>query len=173
MSPPRIRRLHWGRLGDESNGPAAGTLFALWPEPIDSDPCFQAAGFCVFEDSDEQWHAEFDQLAAHLAVTLTAAAGALVDAAPATAVAGCWPRVRRRTLDPVEHLVFAAKDDQWLPCRLEFGSPVAAVLTASNGHPIFWIWLGSELAMRWPEHLHRFAALLPVIETPLQWSCLR
>jgi hypothetical protein len=170
---PAIRCLHWGRVGDEPDCGTTGTLFALWPEPVGHDACFQAAGFRAFEDSDAQWDAEFDRVAERLVAELTAAAGAPVDAAPAMARAGRWPVVSERRLDPVEHLAAAAKDDQWPPCRLEFGSPVAAVITTRDGHPMFWIWLALDLAALWRESLRRVASQRLAVETSLRWSCLR
>src|SRR5262249_52989138 len=113
------------------------------------------------------------RVAEQLVAELTAAAGAPVDASPQWQgqADGSWSAnggsIRSNTSRP------AAKDDRWPPCRLEFGSPVTAVITTRDGHPIFWIWRAPELAARWHESLRRIASQRLAIETSLRRSCLR
>jgi len=165
-----IARLHWGCVASEAIG-TPGTWFALWPEPVDHDLCFAAAGFDAFADSDEAWGTDFERLAERLLVTLTEIAGPPAETVPAMRVRR-WP-VAGKQPTPLAYLTLAAMDDQWPACRLELGSPVRGVIATGNGHPIFWIWLAAELAARWHEYLHRVAARLPVSETALRWSHLR
>jgi hypothetical protein len=42
---PAIERIHWGLVGARSHGDEPGALFAIWPEPVDHDACFEEAEF--------------------------------------------------------------------------------------------------------------------------------
>lgn len=52
---PAIECIHWGSVGVRRCGDVAGSLLALWPEPVDFDACFEKAGFERFADSDDTW----------------------------------------------------------------------------------------------------------------------
>src|SRR4029453_13083633 len=57
-----IREIHWceipATIAPQWANPA-DTLLALWPSPVDDDCCFAGARFSEFDDSDEQWDAEW------------------------------------------------------------------------------------------------------------------
>jgi hypothetical protein len=128
-----------------------GRLLAVWPAPVDHDACFLDAGFSDFADTDEEW----ERQVARLIDALMAGLGT------------CGPARMRSG----EGLLASARDDNVPACVVEFGSPAAAALRTSDGHPIFWIWLGgSTLDV---EALLRTVAFGTRLQrTSLQWDKL-
>lgn len=152
---PGITRLHWGNVGTFRRHGELGTLFALWPAPVNADACFEAAGFRDFDDAvaTDDWDLDFQELLTNVLGAL-AARGATRDAA-----------IRERLEE-----VF--QDDDAAPCEITFGDPPRAVLRASDGHTIFWVWLHHSVAETWKASLPAVAAGRPVVETNLKWSAL-
>lgn len=174
-SVPRIERIHWGRVGQRGYRDACGSLFALWPEPIDADRCFDLAGFDGFEDSDEIWNADFESLLETVLVTLRQYGRGVTAGERPVVDRSLLDRLARRcpsTLELSAHLALVAMDDSFAPCRVDFGDPVCAVLVAGDGHPIVWIWLHEEVAGAWREHVARIASGRPLVETNLDWEVL-
>jgi hypothetical protein len=175
----RIERLHWDNLGLRVRrggaGDEPGTLFALWPEPVDHDACLAAAGFARFADSDDAWDADLEGVLAAVIAALGAYGAVTVSGEPP-------PRRRSRRgrpdsrpaaeLSPARRLALVAGDDQLAPCLVELGAPVRAFAFVSDGHPIVWIWLHAAVARDWPGHLAAFASGREVCETRLAWAHL-
>jgi hypothetical protein len=146
-----IERVHWGKVGPCAWRGQKGTLFGVWPAPLDHDACFAEAGFKDFRDTDDAWEEEFEALLQRLVA----------------AFARCGPTTSKR---PAEVLARAARDDRFEPCVVELGAPPRALLSTSDGHPIVWIWLRDDAAEVWGEALG--LAGLPTVETALTWQRL-
>ena len=169
-----IEAIHWGDVGDRGYRGDRGRLFALWPAPVNHDVCFRNAGFDRFADTDDAWDADFAIVIQDLLAALRAHGSPVVTGEPI---------FRRRLIDRLlgkrvptlalhEQLALVARDDQWLPCHVDFGEPVRAVVCVSDGHPILWIWLHQDLANAWQDHLHAIARGGTLIETTLRWEVL-
>lgn len=160
-----IIRVHYSQVPTSE----ALNRFAVWPEPVDHDVCFQKAGFTAFADTNDTWDAEFDKLFDRLFSTLE-------ERGPARLAGGELPVRRTGFLKPKEvgsllmALLCAAQDDQFPPCSVEFGDPVSARVTTSDGHPILWIELSN--AADFSSILTTVADGLPVCETSLEWELL-
>lgn len=143
--------------------------FALWPEPVDHDLCFEKAGFTQFADSDESWDADFESLAERLLHALrNNGTMRLVSGERAVSRTGLFRRPEVGSL--LQTLIFAAQDDQFPICILEFGQPASARISVGHGHPIFWVELLDTTVF--PAVLNDAANKLPVAESMLQWEML-
>ena len=171
----RIERIHWGRIGIHRFHSERGILFGLWPEPIDSDACFEKAGFERFADSDETWDIDFEGVLQSVLTTLASHGNPSVTGDRPVWRQSLVARLLRKQVPELrvaEHLALVSHDDQFAPCRVDFGTPVRAVAFVSDGHPIVWIWLDQTAATAWPEHLKAFACDRDILETILRWEHL-
>ena len=160
-----IVKVHWGKVGEV--GPLR--CYAVWPQPVDHDRCFEQAGFTLFADSDAVWDESFFNLVANIVDTLEPF-GAL------RVVEGELPVQGSRLLRAafrgsiVDALVCAATNDQFPACSVEFGLAPEARIRTSDGHPILWITLRAPRSIE--ELLSRFVDGVPTVETNLNWSIL-
>ncbi len=170
-----IRCIHWGPVGRRSYGDEPGALFAVWPEPVNADACFTAAGFERFDDPDDAWDAEFVSLLQRVVETFGQyGSPRIIGQRPV------WKRslkdrlLGRPTPEPAlhEHLALVAGNDQLDPVRVEFSAPVRAAIFVSDGHPIVWSWLHASIIAAWQEHLLRICEDRPRAETSLTWEHL-
>jgi hypothetical protein len=170
-----IESIHWGSIGVRCCHGEPGSLFALWPGPVDHDLCFESAGFDRFADSDEAWDADFESILQGVLATLGSYGNPVV-----TGDRPVWKqslvarllRERAPELGLPEQLALVSRDDQFGPCRLDFGLPVRAAIYVSDGHPIVWIWLHQTVASAWQSDLRTFAGGRNAIETTLRWDHL-
>lgn len=170
-----IRRVHWGTVGSRRWNEEPGCLFALWPEPVDHDTCFRAAGFEFFGDLDETWDADFEGVLRGLVVALASNGNVAVTGDPPVWHRSLLDRFLRRPVPELslpEHLALVATDDQFAPCRVDFGSPTSAAVFVSDGHPIVWIWLSDAVASTWQNLLKAIVSGRNVVETTLNWALL-
>lgn len=174
---PAIRRIHWGVVGPRRLGNEPGSLFALWPEPVGHDACFEEAGFGRFDDSDDAWDADFERLIEAVLATLGTHGDPV---GPAPGERPVWTRslvdrlLRRKPpeLHLPEHLALAAGDDQFDPVLVTFGAPASAAIFVADGHPIVWVWIHEKEKGRWDEHLKSIAAGREIAQTTLTWDVL-
>lgn len=170
-----IVRVHVASLG--ARLPPSGQLFALWPEPVNHDACFEAAGFAAFGDPDAEWDAQFEAMIDAVLGHLSALGPpSYNDPERITPTRSLVSRLLRRPAPaaptPSQALVLAAENDQVGPIRVELGQPPAARVIASDGHPILWIWLRDDVAGMWPELCRVAAAGRPIATTELDWTRL-
>src|SRR5690349_18382755 len=87
VSAEAIARVHWGFVERRRWRDQDGELFAIWPDPIDHDACFEAADFEGFADTGDGWDEDYQQLVERVVGTLARfGAPALVrDASPLSA----------------------------------------------------------------------------------------
>lgn len=171
----RIERIHWGTVGSRLWREQPGSLFALWPEPIDYDACFKQAGFECFLDSDEAWDKDFDSILNRVLAALSTHGVVTVVGDPPLWHQALVDRLLRRPgpeLSLPEQLALVATDDQFAPCHVEFGSPPCAAIFVADGHPIVWIWLHETVVPTWAKTLVAISSGRDVVETTLQWEHL-
>lgn len=169
-----IEAMHWGDVGDRSYQGDRGRLVALWPDPVDHDACFARAGFDRFADTDAAWDTDFAIIIQDVLAALRNYGSQVVIGEPIFQRPLIDRLLRKRvpTLALHEQIALVARDDQWAPCHVDFGSPVRAVVCVSDGHPILWIWLHQDLANAWHDHLVTIARGRTLIETTLRWDVL-
>ncbi len=119
--------------------PGARTL-VLWPSRVNADVCFESAGFHDFCDTGLVWDETFELLGRLLVHGLSVRAGA-----PHALPARSFP-IHKRLLGhtppvstPASALLDAAHEDSLGRVTVLFGDPVAAALTTSDGHPLWWL----------------------------------
>jgi hypothetical protein len=172
-----IERIHWGRIGVRCFLDEPGDLFAVWPEPVDADGCFEEAGFNGFADSDESWDAEFETILQGVLATFQAHGSPIVTGDPPVLslldrLDALLFRKRVPELRLSQWLALVTSNDNFTPCRVDFGAPVRASVFVSDGHPIVWIWLHESVSSVWQDHLNTLAAGRNIIETTLRWDRL-
>jgi hypothetical protein len=141
-----IRTLHWDEVGDvEATAwvPASGgRAIVLLPGPANRDLCLREAGLDDFGDPDDQWESDFVALVRR-SLELGACRGE-----PRLADGGYpvrdsfWSRLLCRQPPPslIDAVLAAARDDNFRPCRIEFGVPAEVALRSAHGHHMLWLW---------------------------------
>ena len=164
-----ITRIHWSQV-PSAHGPlqTAEPAWALWPDPVDHDLCFAEAGFKGFADSDEQWDADFSMLIDDLMTCLSRVGDPVLLSGIQPVQKIGW--LRKKTASLQESIEYAATTDGLPPCCVGFGQPPGAQLIASDGHPLFWLYLRPPLIFQ--EVLESVAGDRKVMETDLDWSIL-
>ena len=167
-----IECIHWGDLGDRTHRGDHGLAFALWPQPVDHDECFQKAGFDCFADTDAAWDADFAILIQDVLAILATYGGPSVTGPSLVQRPFGRPGALATDLQLHERIALVARDDQFASCHADFGAPVRAALHASDGHPILWIWLHREVAQARDSKLRTIARGRHLVETTLRWDAL-
>jgi hypothetical protein len=165
-----IERIHWSLVPKSAAPPAiAGPCVAIWPGPVDYDACFSAQGFTDFADSDATWNRQFAEIVSRLFTGFSRAGNPSLVAGEIPVRRVGW--LRRREMGTLQDaLLCAARNDNFRPCTVGFGSPVQAQLTASDGHPIVFVQPGADLPVE--DVLAGAAAGLPLVRTDLNWKLL-
>jgi hypothetical protein len=154
-----IRAFHWACLGART-WRTEGQLFAVWPDPVNADECFRAAGFTSFDQGD-RWDDDYERFVAAVVASLGRHGEAVIHGGVSASPA----------MSPLEQLLWAVHDDN-APCRLEFGSPARAFVQAADGHEILWIWLDDRVASTWSTWLRPLVGETRLVETQLEWARL-
>jgi hypothetical protein len=162
---PSFSSIQWARLEAAPLPELPAPYFCLWPEPVDHDRCFEAAGVRAFADSDVPWDADFQRLTYDLIACLSelGAPRLLRGELP---VRSRWLTRQQGNLS--DALLLATSDDGSLPCVVGFGDPARAALAASDGHPIYWF--GGAVSL--DALLHTVARGRECRQTGLDWSAL-
>ena len=145
-----FEHIYWDTLSKKHNLsglPGDYTLHAIWPSPVDSDVCFEAAGFTEFEDSDSDWDANWETLVERVVSTLCRYGDPMIQN-PVTALVptSIWDRIRTgRLRNPeadltlVEQIVLTTTDDQFQRAVVSFGVEPKLTLICGDGRPILWL----------------------------------
>jgi hypothetical protein len=182
-----IRALRIGTIGRRYVGDRPGQLFALLPDPVDSDACLAEAGFSAFEDTDDKWERDFERLVAGLIRALERRFGKPSVVAPPRRQSR-WSRLKRSgsrpqdiinpdKLAPDAALASAARDDSYLEFAwVELGRdtkvPALASMFSSDGHPIIWVWLDENVALGWSEIVEEARGSWPCSALDIAWDRL-
>lgn len=173
---PSVFQVHWSLVPSSEAGelaPPGSRLLAIWPAPVNPDACFEAAGFTLFGDNDDEWeqaaNAMLQQVLEHLSRF-----GALKLHSPPLRDDPPWylrPFRTGRELPLLKQALHPMLGD-WLPWfHAQFGAGHAALRTG-QGHFLLWITL-PESGLD-PAGFVRSVAETPNIhETPLDWKILR
>lgn len=160
--------------------PTLHRLHAIWPSPVDSDACFNAAGFTEFADSDDVWDSEWQAFIGDVIMYLSIVGRPLLRK-PAEIGGGnsLWNRIfagfpqrKNANLTLSDQVVLSSRDDHFGCTIIDFGAERFVTMAAGGGHPILWVfddglgkWSISELE-REISGGHRFA------QRHLNWSHL-
>lgn len=166
----RFRRIHWSPLAGLPVEGMHPPFFCIWPEPVDYDQCFVEAGFQFFEDSDADWDQDLKCLIADLFNFFEDMGGAHLVRGDFAVKRILW--IKKVDCDLRHVLWNAVVNDQFAPCVVGFGRPTQVTLAAANGHPIFWIGMGSQ-AISLEELLNSIARDRECVETHLDWGVLQ
>jgi len=175
LASPSVFQIHWSLvLSDDAAElvPPGCQLLAIWPAPVNHDACFEAAGFTLFGDNDEEWDRAAEdllqQVIAHLSQlgVLKLVSTPLRDDPP-------WylrPFRTGRELPLLEQALFPMQGD-WLPSfHAQFGGDHTALRTG-DGHFLLWITL-PEAGPAPSEFVKSIAQCWDVLETELDWRIL-
>jgi len=179
-----IRR---GSAGVRYHGCDRGCLYALAGDPLGADAELARAAFTAFVDVDQPWEDDFEAMVAGLVRAMGETFGEPVVTAPSRSVDPLWwGRLRRFLtfqgqptladaanpggLSPVAALTSAARDGRSLAfASVAFGRSADrrdALVFASEGRPMLWVWLRDDVTEVWPALSQAAAGDLPCTEAP-------
>lgn len=172
---PSRFQIHWGVVPpDEAAGlvSTGGRLLAIWPAPVNLDACFQAAGFTLFGDNDEDWDRAAELLLQRVIEKLCRVGPVKLSSAPLRDTPPWYLRPFRaeRELTLQQQALLPMQWDSLPPFHALFGENGAALRTG-DGHFLLWIDLpdGEPDA---GEFVRSIAGPWPMIETRLRWQAL-
>jgi hypothetical protein len=161
-------RVYWSSiprtLAVDRGWPEAGSVFALWPSPVNADACFEEAGFSEFAERGAAWHADFEQLV-NLVIEHLEALG------PPRVARKPYPQEPEPVAD-IAHLIIESATATYAEDfvgLLEFGVPKAAALQTGSGHDVLWIWYRDS---RLQSLLDALARSWPIERRDLDWQVL-
>ena len=142
--------IYWDTLSEKYNlrgGFQSSTLHAIWPSTVDSDACFEAAGFTEFEDSDSEWDANWRTFVERVMETLSQYGDPVVQNAESAIVkTSLWDRMRAGRvrdleieLTPVEQIVLSATGQHFEQVVVNFSIESDLTLICGDDHPIIWL----------------------------------
>lgn len=175
LTSPPVFQIHWSLVPPDDAGelaPRGSRLLAIWPAPVNADACFEAAGFTLFGDNDEEWEQAAEDLL-HQVIAHLARFGALkLLSLPLRDDPPWYLRLFRtgQELPLLEQALFPMKGD-WLPSfHAQFGEDHAALRTG-DGHFLLWITL-PEAGPAPAEFVRNVAQSWKVFKTGLDWKIL-
>ena len=174
-----IKAIFWYHLNQQNDWPDQSIdLYAIWPGPIDSDVCFQNAGFNYFADTTDDWNKEYALLGS-LIFNQLYRIGPVSLARPQKPYKNRFERRFVRdvysglnSFPELEMLLISASDDRYGPVQCDFGSPAKASMIASDGHPIFWLKIDKHESHQFAEWVFSLAQYAPLQNKALNWSFL-
>lgn len=172
---PATFQIHWGVVPpDEAAGLVSerARLLAIWPAPVNLDLCFQAAGFTLFGDADEDWDRAAEGLLHRVIARLGRFGGVRLSSKPLHDSPPWYLRPFRvgRELTLHEQALLPMQWDLLPAFHARFGDDGAALRTG-DGHFLLWIDLpgdGTEACA----FIREVAGPWPICETRLRWQTL-
>lgn len=179
-SLPPAFQIHWSPVPPEDAGdltPPGCRLLAIWPAPVNHDVCFEAAGFTLFGDNDEDWDKAADELLCRVIDSLSGLGAANRVSKPLRDQPPWYLRLFRTGQDlPLQQqALWPMQWDSLPPFYARFGDRGAALRTG-NGHFLLWVSLPDggpdaadfvkSVAERGPTESW------PIVETRLRWAGL-
>lgn len=190
MTSTAVRR---GHIGARFRGHERGHLFALTLEQVDAATSLHDAGLPTFTGSDERRDEQFKTIITALLLRLEDTFGEPSVTAPPLAIEQSrWEQLKsilRPTqlrgiddlvnpagLSPITALMSAAHDSSELKFAIvSFGRSAGrsdALVCASDGRPILWVWLSDEVKDQWPTLSQAGAGALPCLDVSVGWDKL-
>lgn len=147
-------------------------LLALWPAPVNHDACFEAAGFTLFGDSDDDWDRAAEDLLCQVIERLSQLGTSKLVSVPLTEDPLWYLRPFRtgEALPFLQQALLPMQDDSLPGFHAQFGRDGAALRTG-DGHFLLWIDL-PEAGPDPSELVSGVAERWEVVETRLRWSPL-
>ena len=174
VSPP-VFQIHWSLISPDDAGelaPPDYRLLAIWPAPVNHDACFEAAGFTLFGDNDEEWDRAAEDLLRQVIAQLSRFGAVKLVSPPLRDDPPWYLRLFRtgRDLPLLDQALFPMKGD-WLPSfHARFGTDHTALRTG-DGHFLLWITLPED-ALDPAEFVRSVAQSWEVLQTRLDWRIL-
>jgi hypothetical protein len=174
-SLPPAFQIHWSPVPSNDAGdlaPPGCRLLAIWPAPVNHDACFEAAGFTVFGDNDEDWDKAADEVLSRVIKTLSRLGAVNRISKPLREQPPWYLRLFRTGQDlPLQQQALLPMQWDSLPLfHARFGDRGAALRTG-NGHFLLWVSLpddGPDAA----NFVNSVAGAWPIVETGLRWAAL-
>jgi len=173
-SPPGFQ-IHWALVpSDEAAdlAPPGCRLLAIWPAPVNHDVCFEAAGFTLFGDNDEQWGYAAETLLQQVIEQLSRFGAVQQVNAPIKDEAAWYLRAFRtgREAPLLKQALWPMLEDSLPPFHARFGAEGASLRTGA-GHFLLWITLPA-CGVAPCEFVQSVAAPWDIHETRLRWRNL-
>jgi len=175
LASPPVFQIHWSLvLSDDAAelAPPGYRLLAIWPAPVNHDACFEAAGFTLFGDNDEEWEQAAEDLLRQVIAHLSRFGALKLVSTPLRDEPPWYLRPFRtgRELPLLEQALFPMQGD-WLPSfHARFGGDHTALRTG-DGHFLLWITL-PDTGPAPSEFVRSVAQSWDVLETGLDWRIL-
>lgn len=168
-------QIHWSSVPPEDAESLAlpgCRLLTIWPAPVNHDVCFEAAGFTLFGDNDENWDNAAEDLLRRVIENLFSFGAVKHISKPLKDNPPWYLRLFRsgRELPLQQQALLPMRWDSLPSFQARYGEDGAALWTG-NGHFLLWISLpkgGPDAS----EFVKRIAGPWPVIETRLRWADL-
>ena len=168
-------QIHWSVVPSDDAGelaPPDCQLLAVWPAPVNHDACFEAAGFTLFGDNDEEWDRAAEDVLARVIVHLSLSGTSRLVSAPLRDDQPWYLRPFRtgRELPLFQQALSPMLEDSLPWFHAQFGRDGAALRTG-GGHFLLWITLpiGGKSP---PEFVQAVTQRWEVVETCLRWNIL-
>ena len=172
---PPVFQIHWSLVPPDDAAelaPPGYRLLAIWPAPVNPDACFEAAGFTVFGDNDEEWDQAAEGLLRQVIAHLSRFGALKLVSTPLRDDPPWYLRLFRtgRELPLLEQALHPMQGD-WLPSfHAQFGTDHTALRTG-DGHFLLWITL-PEAGLDPAGFVRKVAQSWEVLETGLDWRIL-
>ncbi|WP_449470118.1 hypothetical protein [Sphingobium chungangianum] len=168
-------QIHWSVVPSDDAGelaPPDCQLLAVWPAPVNHDACFEAAGFTLFGDNDEEWDRAAEDVLARVIAHLSLFGASRLVSAPLRDDPPWYLRPFRtgRELSLFQQAELPMLDDSLPWFHAQFGENGAALRTG-GGHFLLWITLPSGGPVP-SEFVQVVAQPWEVVETWLRWNIL-
>jgi hypothetical protein len=175
FSKPPVFQIHWSLVSsDDAAGlvPPGGQLLAIWPAPVNHDVCFEAAGFTLFAENDEEWDKAAKDFLQRV-INRLSSFGALKQINVPLRDDPPWYLRAFRTgheLPLLQQALFPMQWDNLPRFHAQFGGDRVALRTG-DGHFLLWITM-PDIGMAPVEFVRGVAASSEVHESPLRWNIL-
>jgi hypothetical protein len=179
-----IHTIYWDAFrwnSQDADWPQGEEVLAIWPAPVNADACFAEAGFTDFDDSDEQWEQEWQEMIGRLLAFLKRYGEPRAVRSPEvflaqSALRRLASRILGRKQPPLElsilqQITVVTQDDQFGDVLLCFGQEGKAGLWTGTGHEVLVV-KGVESQTGRQELLADLAENRPLVHRKLDWSKL-
>lgn len=173
-SPPSFQ-IHWSLIPADDAAdltPPGCQLLAIWPAPVNPDACFEAAGFTLFGNNDEEWDRAAEDLLRQVIEQLSGFGALKLVSAPLRDDVPWYLRPFRtgRELPLLQQALFPMLCDSLPSFQAQFGGDGAALRTG-DGHFLLWVNL-PDAGPDPSEFVRRVAEAWEIVETGLDWRIL-
>jgi len=172
-----IQHIYWDVVSPRN--PARSKLvYSIWPSPIDSDHCFQSAGFAEFADSNDEWDSAWQSFVGNALDNLASiGAPSIRSRIEVSAQRTLLNRVmrsdeRRNAERPslTEQVVTTTMNNGFPDAVIDFGDERLVTLIAGNGHPILWLFFAESYQFSIKEFVGTISSGVGTTQKTLDWA---